>query len=65
MTDEEREIFESYQKELVACDEIARRMDANNPSLPGAFTGTISERINRQFKYLIDENIHKAQPDTE
>lgn len=50
MTDEERELFESYKKECEAVYELATRLDAFNPEEPGAFTGKPSERIERQLR---------------
>lgn len=31
------------------CADIAQRLDALNPTLPGAFTGTVADRIQRQL----------------
>lgn len=39
------DIFDDYFK----CVEIAERLDACNPELRGAFSGTTSERIWRQL----------------
>lgn len=39
------EVFEDFQK----LAEIAILLDSMNPQLPGAFTGTVSERIRRQL----------------
>lgn len=50
MTDEERELFEAYKKECEAVYELANRLDAFNPEVPGAFTGKPSERIERQLR---------------
>lgn len=38
-------ILADFQK----CYDIAMRLDAGNPTLPGAFTGSVSERIYRQL----------------
>ena len=38
------------QNELYKCDAIALKLDKENPTLPGAFTGTQSERIARQLQ---------------
>jgi len=48
------ELFESYRKEVEACFDIAQRLDAQNQTLPGAFTGVPSERIARQLAPLIE-----------
>jgi hypothetical protein len=39
-----------YKAEVEKCFDVAQRMDAWNPELSGAWTGTPSERIARQFK---------------
>jgi hypothetical protein len=49
MSDEEAEILRAYQQEMERCADIAQRLDAFNPELKGAFTGTPSERIIRQL----------------
>ena len=52
---EKFEMFESYRKEVQACFDIAQRLDAQNPTLTGAFTGVPSERIARQLEaYRVD-----------
>ena len=50
--DEQQELLNSYQKELEKCSEIAQRLDILNPDLIGSFTGTPSERIERQLHTL-------------
>ena len=52
MTDEQQELLNSFQKEVEKCWEIAQRLDALNPELAGAFTGSPSERIERQLYAL-------------
>ena len=42
-------IMSSYQAEAERCFAIAQRLDAMRPDEPGAFTGTPSERIQRQL----------------
>ena len=42
-------IMASYQAEAERCFAIAQRLDAMRPDEPGAFTGTPSERIQRQL----------------
>ena len=37
------------EREVEECFNIALRLDASNRELPGAFTGTPSERIRRQL----------------
>ena len=52
MTEEELQLLKVYQKEIEKCWEIAQKLDALNPELPGAFTGDPSERIERQLYAL-------------
>jgi hypothetical protein len=52
MTDEEKEILKSYQQEVERCFEIAQKLDTLNPELAGTFTGSPSERIERQLYAL-------------
>lgn len=49
MTEEEQELLNDYQQEVEKCFNIAQKLDAFNPELAGAFTGTPSERIERQL----------------
>ena len=43
---------EDYRREVESCFDIAQRLDAQNPEVPGSFTGTPSERIKRQMGEL-------------
>ena len=52
MTEEEQELLNDYQQEVEKCWNIAQKLDALNPELIGAFTGTPSERIERQLYVL-------------
>ena len=52
MTDEQQELLDSFQQEIEKCFQIAQRLDALNPELARAFTGTPSERIERQLYAL-------------
>lgn len=52
MTDEEKALLESYQKEVEQCWQLAQLLDAMDPDVPKAFTGTPSERIRRQIEKL-------------
>ena len=52
MTDEQQELLKDYQEEVEKCWKIAQKLDALNPELIGAFTGTPSERIKRQLYVL-------------
>ena len=52
MTDEQQELLNSFQEEVEKCFKIAQKLDALNPELVGAFTGTPSERIERQLYAL-------------
>jgi hypothetical protein len=46
---EQKEILKAYQEEIEKCWELAQKLDYLNPELTGAFTGTPSERIERQL----------------
>lgn len=48
-TEEQQELLNSFQEEVEKCFKIAQKLDALNPELAGAFTGTPSERIERQL----------------
>ena len=52
MTGKQRELLNSFQEEIEKCFNIAQKLDALNPELAGAFTGTPSERIERQLYAL-------------
>ena len=52
MTDEQKELLNDYQQEVEKCWNIAQKLDALNPELVGAFSGTPSERIERQLYVL-------------
>jgi hypothetical protein len=52
MTDEQQELLNSYQEEIEKCFKIAQKLDALNPELPCTFTGSPSERIERQLYAL-------------
>lgn len=52
MTNEEQELLNSFQQEVEKCFNIAQKLDALNPELVGAFSGTPSERIERQLYAL-------------
>ena len=49
---EQEELLKDYQKEVEKCWELAQKLDALNPELVGAFTGTPSQRIERQLYAL-------------
>jgi len=49
---EQEELIKDYQEEIEKCFQLAQRLDALNPDLAGAFTGTPSERIERQLYSL-------------
>lgn len=55
MTEEELQLLKVYQKEIEKCWEIAPKLDALNPDLPGSFTGTPSERIERHLTAMQQE----------
>jgi hypothetical protein len=52
MTEEEQELLDHYQEEIEMCFKIAQKLDALNSELAGSFTGTPSERIERQLYTL-------------
>jgi hypothetical protein len=52
MTNEQQELLNDFQEEIEKCFSIAQKLDALNPELAGAFTGTPSERIERQLYAL-------------
>lgn len=43
------EVYDDFRK----CSDEAQRLDAMNPGTPGAFTGTVSERLKRQVDTII------------
>ena len=49
---EQQELLKDYQKEVEKCWELAQKLDTLNPELVGAFTGTPSQRIERQLYAL-------------
>ena len=49
---EQEELLIAYQEEVVKCWELAQRLDALNPELAGAFTGSPSQRIERKLYAL-------------
>ena len=52
MTEEEQKLLNDFREEVENCHEIAQKLDALYPELPCAFTGTPSERIERQLYVL-------------
>jgi hypothetical protein len=52
MTEPLTELLNHYQDEVDKCWNIAQKLDTLNPELVGAFTGTPSERIERQLYAL-------------
>jgi hypothetical protein len=54
MTDKQEllELVRAKDNEVEKCFNIAQKLDALNPELPGAFTGTPSLRIERQLYAL-------------
>jgi hypothetical protein len=49
---EQKELLKTYQEEVEKCFNLAQLLDALNPDLAGSFTGTPSERIERQLYAL-------------
>jgi hypothetical protein len=54
MTEQEELLkhYYEYQQEIEKCWELAQKLDYLNPELVGAFTGSPSERIERQLYTL-------------
>lgn len=52
MTEEQQELLNDYQEEIEKCFRIAQKLDALNPELLASFTGSPSERIERQLYAL-------------
>lgn len=52
MTFEDKELIQLYQRELEKCFILAQKLDKLNPNIPGAFTGSPSDRIERQMLSL-------------
>ena len=49
---EQEELLIAYKEEVEKCFDLAQRLDALNPELAGAFTGSPSQRIKRQLYSL-------------
>jgi hypothetical protein len=47
-----KEDYKEVLEELEKCFDLAQRLDALNPELAGAFTGSPSQRIKRQLYSL-------------
>jgi hypothetical protein len=54
LASEYQEAAEDMRKEVERCFDIAQALDAMNPTLSGAFTGTPSERIQRQLDAMAE-----------
>jgi len=54
MDTEREELLLQYYIEVEKCYKIANFLDERNPTLKGAFTGTPSERIERQLNFILD-----------
>jgi hypothetical protein len=50
MTNEEQQMMDELRREVERCFDLAQRLDAFNPELVGSFTGTPSERLERQLR---------------
>lgn len=46
---------EEIKEDYIKCFDIAQLFDRMYPSMPGAFTGTVSERLDRHLKRIISE----------
>ena len=52
MTDEDKdEIVEDFRK----CFDVVQRMDSLYPDMPGAFTGSVSVRLERHLQRMLIE----------
>ncbi len=47
-----KEDYKELEEEVEKCFDLAQRLDALNPELAGAFTGSPSQRIERQLYAL-------------
>ena len=47
-------LLEEFRAEVQRCFDIAQALDAMNPTSPSAFTGTPSERIQRQLDAMAE-----------
>ena len=61
MTDEEKELFNSYKEECEALWHIAQRLDAFYPETENAFTGNPSDRIARQLNKLLNTDVFETK----
>jgi hypothetical protein len=56
MTEQEEQLlkedYKELEEEVEKCFDLAQRLDALNPELAGAFTGSPSQRIERQLYAL-------------
>ena len=59
MSFEDKEVIQLYQRELEKCFILAQKLDKLNPNIPGAFTGSPSERIERQMLSLYSSTFNK------
>jgi hypothetical protein len=50
LANEHTKLLEDFRSEVVKCYELANRLDALNPEESKSFTGTPSERIERQLR---------------
>jgi hypothetical protein len=64
LANEHASMAEDLRKEVERCFDIAQVLDAMNPTLPGAFTGTPSERIQRQMDAMA-RDVRIALPGTD
>lgn len=54
LANEHATMADELRKEVERCFDIAQALDAMNPTLLGAFTGTPSERIQRQMDAMAE-----------
>lgn len=48
----EQETLKDFWQEMKKLSSLALKLDSMNPEIPGAFTGTVSDRIKRQLVAL-------------
>ena len=65
MTSEEKEMIQLYKRELEKCFILAQKLDKLNPDILGAFTGSPSERIERQMLHLYSLTSNKGNTENE
>jgi len=52
MTEEEKELYDSFREEVEKCYEVANSLCQINPEIYGTWVGSPSERIKAQLKFM-------------